>query len=64
MQVILGDQVRDPFMFAALNVRDIKATEAYYAKLGMRRCKLPRARVAEVSPFEPPQPKDSVYMSF
>ena len=57
-------QVRDPFMFAALNVRDIKAAEAYYTKLGMRRCKYPRARVAEVSPFEPPQPKDSVYMSF
>mmetsp|Transcript_63402 Transcript_63402/g.119075 ORF Transcript_63402/g.119075 Transcript_63402/m.119075 type:complete len:407 (-) Transcript_63402:127-1347(-) len=64
-QVVLGDQVRDPFMFAALRVTDVKASEAYYTKLlGMKRFKYPKARPALKSAFEPPQPRGSVFLSY
>lgn len=63
-QVVLGDQVIDPMMFAALNVKDIKAAEAFYTQLGMRRLPSPHARAALDSPFEPNPPKGSVYLSY
>jgi len=64
-QVVLGDQVRDPFMFAAYRVKDLKASEKYYMEtLGMKPSTYPRARPAEVSSFEPPQPPKSSYLSF
>ena len=65
LQVVLGDQVRDPCMFVALYVNDLKSSEKYYAQeLGMTRLEYPRARTALVSPFEPPQPKGSVFMGY
>ena len=63
--MVLGDQVRDPFMFAAVRVADLKASEAFYVgELGMRRLPYPRAREALTSPFEPQQPKGSVYLGY
>ena len=65
LRIILGSSVRDPFMFQALYATDLKASEKFYTeKLGMKRCKYPRARPVEQSSFEPAQPKGSVYLSF
>jgi len=64
-QVVLGDELRDPFMFAAYRVKDLKASEQFYGDtLGMKKCEYPRARPALVSSFEPPQPPKSSYLSF
>lgn len=64
LQIVLGDQPRDPIMLAAVYVKDIKKAEAYYAKLGMKRQDFPYARATVPSVFEPQQPKNSVFMGF
>jgi hypothetical protein len=66
LQIVLGDQVRDPFMFAALRVNDLKASEKFYTGplVGMHHLPYPRARSALVSVFEPPQPEASAFLGY
>ena len=57
LRIILGNSVRDPFMFQALYTTNLAASENFYTReIGMKRCKYP-ARPVEESSFEPPQPK-------
>lgn len=65
LRIILGNSVRDPFMFQALYTTNLAASENFYTReIGMKRCKYPRARPVEESSFEPPQPKGSVFLSY
>lgn len=61
---LLSGSRRDPFMFLAVKVKDIKRSIQWYTDVaGMSRLPFPKAR-APGSPFEPEQPKDSVFMAY
>lgn len=63
MQVIVGLR-RDPMMFLAMRVQDIKKSVAFYENvLGMTRQDYPLSRIPE-SQFEPKQPMNTVYLSY
>lgn len=54
----------DPIMFIALNCQDVQATKTFYEQLGFVEQEYPYARPSKgLGQFEPPQPKNSVYMS-
>jgi hypothetical protein len=54
----------DPMMFVALNCDNVKQSQAFYEKLGFAEQAYPYARPSNgTGPFEPPQPKGSVYLS-
>lgn len=61
---LLSGSRRDPPMFLALKVKDMKRSIRWYREVaGMTELPFPRAR-APGSPFEPDQPKDSVFMAY
>ncbi|CAM9711483.1 unnamed protein product [Choristocarpus tenellus] len=61
---ILSGERRDPPMFVAVKVRDMKKAIKWYTEvLGMSQLAYPLARVKD-SPYEPEQPKNSVFMAF
>eukprot|EP00968_Pinguiococcus_pyrenoidosus_P004447 scaffold300_cov258-Pinguiococcus_pyrenoidosus.AAC.26 len=62
-RIVVGRR-RDPFMMVAVKTRDVKKDAQSLAAVGFREEKYPIARPTEDSPFEPPQPKKSVYMGF
>jgi len=62
--VILGRR-RDPFMFVGLQVSDVdKTVKTMGDNLGLTQQPYPIARPVANSPFEPAQPKKSVYLGF
>lgn len=62
-KLMMGDR-RDPPMFVAVKVKDIKQSIKWYTDVaGMTKFPFPKAR-APGSPFEPEQPKDSVFMAY
>ena len=62
-KLMSGDR-RDPPMFVAVKVKDIKRSIKWYTDIaGMTKFPYPKAR-APGSPFEPEQPKDSVFMAY
>lgn len=62
-KLLMGDR-RDPPMFVAVKVKDIKRSIKWYTDVaGMTKFPYPRARAPD-SPFEPEQPKDSVFMAY
>lgn len=61
---LLSGSRRDPPMFLAVKVKDMKRSEQWYADVaGMSRLPFPYAR-APGSPFEPQQPKGTVFMAY
>lgn len=54
----------DPMMFVGINCENVKVSREFYEKLGFVEQQYPFARPANGSgPFEPAQPKDSVYLA-
>jgi hypothetical protein len=54
----------DPIMFVAVNCDNVKQSQAFYEKLGFAEQAYPFARPSNgTGPFEPPQPKGSVYLA-
>lgn len=54
----------DPMMFVAINCENVKASKAFYEKLGFVEQPYPFARPSNGDgPFEPPQPKNSAYLA-
>lgn len=54
----------DPMMFVAINCVSVEDSRAFYQKLGFTEQEYPFARPSNgTSPFEPAQPKKSVYMA-
>lgn len=63
MKLMSGER-RDPPMFVAVKVKDLKSSIQWYTDIaGMTKLPYPRAR-APGSPFEPDQPKGSVFMAY
>lgn len=61
---LLSGSRRDPPMFVAVKVKDMKRSMQWYTDVaGMSKLPFPKAR-APGSPFEPEQPKDSVFMAY
>lgn len=61
---LLSGLRRDPPMFLAIKVKDMKRSVQWYTDIaGMSKLPFPKAR-APGSPFEPEQPKDSVFMAY
>lgn len=61
---IMSGERRDPPMFVAVKVKDMKRSIKWYTDVaGMTKFPYPRARAPD-SPFEPEQPKDSVFMAY
>lgn len=61
---LLSGSRRDPPMFLAVKAKDMKRSIRWYTEIaGMAELPFPRAREAG-SPFEPAQPKDSVFMAY
>ena len=64
-RIIIGE-IRDPFMFAALRVRDTAAAAQFYQSepVAMSPQPYPQARpFSPPGPFEPEQPQGSVYLA-
>ncbi|CAM9680589.1 unnamed protein product, partial [Hapterophycus canaliculatus] len=60
---LLSGSRRDPPMFLAVKAKDVKMSAQWYADVaGMSKLPYPKAR-APGSPFEPEQPKGSVFMA-
>jgi hypothetical protein len=54
----------DPMMFVALNCQKVKETKKFYEQLGFTEQEYPFCRPNKgLGQFEPPQPKNSVYMA-
>mmetsp|Transcript_49980 Transcript_49980/g.150339 ORF Transcript_49980/g.150339 Transcript_49980/m.150339 type:complete len:387 (-) Transcript_49980:393-1553(-) len=54
----------DPIMFIALNCQDVKVVKSFYEQLGFVEQEYPYARPSNgTGQFEPPQPKNSVYLA-
>lgn len=54
----------DPLMFCAINCVDVKKSKAFYEQLGFIEQDYPYCRLGKgTGDFEPPQPKNSVYLS-
>lgn len=63
LKLMSGDR-RDPPMFVVVKVKDLKKSMQWYTDVaGMTNFPYPLAR-APGSPFEPDQPKDSVFMAY
>lgn len=63
LKVMSGER-RDPPMFAVFKVKDMKKSIKWYTDVaGMMKFPYPKAR-APGSPFEPEQPKDSVFLAY
>lgn len=63
LAILMGDR-RDPPMFVAVKVKDLKKSVQWYTDVaGMSKFPYPLAR-APGSPFEPLQPRDSVFMAY
>lgn len=61
---LLSGSRRDPPMFLAIKVKDIKRSAQWYAEVaGMSKLPYPKAR-APGSPFEPEQPKGSIFVGY
>lgn len=61
---LLSGSRRDPPMFLAVKAKDMKKSVQWYRDVaGMTELPFPRSR-APGSPFEPDQPKDSVFMAY
>lgn len=61
---LLSGERRDPPMFVAIKVKDLKRSITWYTDIaGMTQSPYPLAR-APGSPFEPEQPKNSVFMAY
>eukprot|EP00628_Pelagophyceae_sp_CCMP2097_P003820 CAMPEP_0184101604 /NCGR_PEP_ID=MMETSP0974-20121125/12918_1 /TAXON_ID=483370 /ORGANISM="non described non described, Strain CCMP2097" /LENGTH=277 /DNA_ID=CAMNT_0026404537 /DNA_START=1 /DNA_END=829 /DNA_ORIENTATION=+ len=69
LRIIIGDEIRERAMYAALSVSDISKSMKFYESLGMRRTKYPRARLLEGA-FDPDPMKlgffdpEPVYLNF
>lgn len=63
VKILSGDR-RDPPMFTAVKVKDLQKSIQWYTDIaGMTKFPYPLAR-APGSPFEPEQPKNSVFMAY
>ena len=63
-RVVLGRRL-DPFMMIAVKTKDVaKTVKGFETDFSLERYPYPTARPVANSPFEPPQPKKSVYLGF
>jgi len=54
----------DPLMFCAINCVDVEKSKTFYKQLGFVEQEYPYCRLGKgTGDFEPPQPKNSVYLS-
>lgn len=54
----------DPMMFCAINCKNVQESKAFYEQLGFAEQEYPYCRLLKgQGQFEPPQPKNSIYMA-